>query len=120
MKIKITNKELRKNFSRVYNMNSIGVDNILRLFTPFAYTCGVYGWNADYYNIEGIIVGSGYRSVVGETIKDTKLIKKFEALDKRVNELLKNKWADVNFNKKKQRAMKRFAELLHITNKEGV
>lgn len=110
MKLKITNKELRNNFSRVYNLSNVGLDRILRFFTPFAYTCGVYGWNADYYNIEGIIVGIGYRSVVGETIKDTKLIKKFRALEKRASELT---WTDDNFNKKKQRVIKRFTELLH-------
>ena len=35
------------------------------LFRPIAYTCGVYGWNFDVYNVYGKTICTGYRGMPG-------------------------------------------------------
>ena len=42
---------------------------LLSNHSPIAYTCGVYGWNFDVYNIYGLTICTGYRGMPGETLK---------------------------------------------------
>ena len=35
----------------------------LRYETPFAYSSGAYGWNCDYYDIDGVCISTGYRPI---------------------------------------------------------
>lgn len=34
---------------------------VLDVLSPIGYTCGVYGWNCDVYNVNGYILTTGYR-----------------------------------------------------------
>lgn len=38
---------------------------LLRFRDPIAYTCGVYGWNYDVYEVEGYTICTGYRGMPG-------------------------------------------------------
>ncbi len=38
------------------------IQNLLHYQEPFAYSQGTYGWNCDYYNINGTIIATGYRT----------------------------------------------------------
>lgn len=63
MKVQTTKKSVMSSYVHVV---SVSYDvwqefaSILRLY-PTAYTAGVYGWNADVYNIGGVAVIVGYR-----------------------------------------------------------
>lgn len=35
------------------------------IIPPIAYTCGVYGWNFDVYEIDGLTICTGYRGMPG-------------------------------------------------------
>ena len=41
------------------------LSNLLWGHEPIAYTCGVYGWNFDVYNVYGITICTGYRNMPG-------------------------------------------------------
>lgn len=69
MKYKTTAKELRKN---AYNLRSAGycdLQNILRAHGANAYTCGVYGWNFDVYEVYGLTICTGYRGMPGKRLE---------------------------------------------------
>ena len=36
---------------------------------PTAYTCGVYGWNFDVYDVYGVTICTGYRGMPGERLR---------------------------------------------------
>lgn len=38
---------------------------LLRTREPVAYTCGVYGWNFDCYEVNGLTICTGYRGMPG-------------------------------------------------------
>ena len=40
------------------------------------YNCGAYGWNFDSYYIDGVVINTGYRSMVGKT-PDYNLVKEY-------------------------------------------
>lgn len=41
------------------------LQTLLRNHSPIAYTCGVYGWNFDVYEVYGKTICTGYRGMPG-------------------------------------------------------
>ena len=42
---------------------------LLRNHEPVAYTCGVYGWNFDVYEVYGLTICTGYRGMPGKRLE---------------------------------------------------
>ena len=42
-----------------------GLVTLLKNHSPIAYTCGVYGWNFDVYEVYGKTICTGYRGMPG-------------------------------------------------------
>ena len=69
MKFKTTNKYIRALYGDCVIRIPYGdAQDLLRYEDPIAYTCGVYGWNADFYAIDGTAICTGYRSLVGQCV----------------------------------------------------
>ena len=76
MKLKTTNKEVKANFSKIVKIGYCDAQYLLKYKYPFGYTCGVYGWNADFYQIGNVCISTGYRPI-GKNV-DYKLLDKLE------------------------------------------
>ena len=64
MKCKTTAKAIRENYgSRILSIGYCQAQALLRYETPFAYSAGVYGWNCDYYDIDGVCISTGCRPI---------------------------------------------------------
>jgi hypothetical protein len=52
----------------------------LKYASPFAYSAGVYGWNGDYYEVDGVLIATGYRSLPdSKNVKcDYSLVREYE------------------------------------------
>ena len=66
MKFKTTKKEVNEGYSCVLKVGYCELQDLLHYQNPIAYTCGVYGWNADIYNAPeprwgGTAIVTGYR-----------------------------------------------------------
>ena len=73
MKYKTTAKALREAMrygEKIVSIGYCGAGTLLRNHAPIAYTCGVYGWNFDVYNVYGLTICTGYRGMVGPTAKN--------------------------------------------------
>jgi len=66
-KIKITNKELKEN-NTILSVGYCAMQSLLSYYYPIAYNSGIYGWNYDVYNIDGIIICTGYRPIASQNI----------------------------------------------------
>lgn len=60
IKYKTTDREQRENNAIVLGFGYCKIQNITRFLTPRAYTCGVYGWRADFYELDGFTISTGY------------------------------------------------------------
>ena len=68
MKFKTTRKEMLQRFNKVIKVPYCKVQNLTRFLDPIAYTCGVYGWSADIYDLGyGVALCTGYKPF-GESI----------------------------------------------------
>lgn len=91
-KIRTTERSIRYNY---FNILSVGYCNLQYLFSttrtePFAYTCGMYGWNADYYELRSesgriLCISTGYRPI-GKSNQATNEI--VERYDKKAEQLV--------------------------------
>ena len=76
MKTKVTNKEIRSNYNNILSIGYCQAHFLLSGVSPFGYNCGVYGWNCDFYDIDGICVSTGYRPI-GKRVNYS-LLKEYE------------------------------------------
>lgn len=60
MKYKTTDKEQRENNAMILEFSYCQIQNIEKYLTPRAYTCGIYGWRADFYEFAGFTISTGY------------------------------------------------------------
>lgn len=92
-KIKTTRRELAK-FARAYTVDMPHLFHLAGV-EPFAYTCGVYGWNFDAYEVAGVLLCSGYRGMIGPRLE---IAAKYEEKARKID-LLPIRW-----DEKKQKA----------------
>lgn len=59
-KYKTTDREQRENNEIVLGFGYCEIQNITRFLRPNAYTAGVYGWRADFYEMDGYTISTGY------------------------------------------------------------
>ncbi len=86
MKVSMTKADVESEFSNVvvlYNYQNKVVNSIKKAFNPIGYNAGVYGWNYDVYDINGIGFVEGYR--IPNFRNSTRYSK--EILDKVVNKI---------------------------------
>lgn len=68
MKFKTTAKAIRESYGKKLAISYCGAQYLLSNHAPVAYTCGVYGWNFDVYEIDGVTICTGYRGMVGKSV----------------------------------------------------
>ena len=96
MKFKTTNKAINSGYSKVLRVGYGAMQGLLRHQEPIAYTCGVYGWNADLYSVNGLAICTGYRAT-GNIQIDYKLLDEYE---KKATAILSN--YNLKFDEQKQ------------------
>ena len=70
MKMRISEKELKKNFKNIYCVGYCEL-KMLEYLEPEYYTAGVYGWNADVYKIgNNTLIVTGYRTFGKQVSKE--------------------------------------------------
>ena len=65
MKYKTTRKAVVSGSNRLVSAGYCDLQTLLRNHAPVAYTCGMYGWNFDVYEVYGLTICTGYRSMPG-------------------------------------------------------
>ena len=68
-KIKTTRKEIVDRFCNVRSCGYCDASYLLNNHTPIAYTCGVYGWNFDVFEVYGVTICTGYRGMPGKRLE---------------------------------------------------
>lgn len=61
MKFRTTRKAVKENSGIILEVGYCELRNLLYFKDPKAYTCGVYGWNADVYDFGKVVIVTGYR-----------------------------------------------------------
>jgi len=72
MKFRTTAKAIRNGSTNAVSIGYCDAQNLLVNHEPIAYTCGIYGWNFDVYEVYGLTICTGYRGMVGRNAKNVR------------------------------------------------
>ena len=61
MKLKASKKEFKG--LNVLRVGYCKLQYLLQYKQPFAYSSGVNGWSCDYYDLDGVIISTGYQPI---------------------------------------------------------
>lgn len=67
--MKTTRKAVLAGSKNVKSAGYCELSALLRNHDPIAYTCGVYGWNFDVFEVYGVTICTGSRSMPGEKLE---------------------------------------------------
>jgi hypothetical protein len=65
MKYKTTRKAIVNGNTNIISAGYCELAYLLTNHSPLAYTCGIYGWNFDVYEVYGLTICTGYRNMPG-------------------------------------------------------
>ena len=78
MKFKVTKKEMKQNYYRIIGIGYCEAQHLLYYAEPIAYSAGVNGWACDYYDIDGVLISTGYSYLDNKnTYADYEIIKEY-------------------------------------------
>lgn len=105
MKYKATKKEMKSNYNKIIQVGYCDLQNLLKFKDEIAYSTRSEGWACDYYDIDGVLISTGYAPIKNKnTYTNYEMIReydnkareitsnydlKWEEQQKQVNELLK-------------------------------
>lgn len=72
MKYKTTRKAIVNGCDNVKRAGFCELQHLLKNHEPTAYTCGIYGWNFDVYEVYGVTICTGCRMMPGERLQGIK------------------------------------------------
>ena len=79
MKYQTTAKAVKEGYYYIIRAGYCDLQGLLSYKSPRAYVAGVYGWNFDIYDIDGIAIVTGYRGMPSKNAwADYKLISEYE------------------------------------------
>ena len=110
MKLKVTKKQIKNNYTKIYAIGYCDAQNLLDGINPFAYSSGIYGWSCDYYEIDGICISTGYNTI-GEGV-DFDLLRKY---DKKAGEIRSN--YNIDYQETKNKINKLLVKFINELNK---
>ena len=70
-KIKTTKKEMRQGYNKIISIGYCNLQSLLDYEDPIAYSAGVNGWSCDYYNVNNVLISTGYNPL---STKNTKKV----------------------------------------------
>ena len=59
MKLQATKKQMR-GYNRIISIGYCDAESLLQYQNPFAYSAGINGWACDYYEVNGVLISTGY------------------------------------------------------------
>ena len=110
MKFKTTTKKIKENYSQDYIL-SIGycdLQTLLKYESPIAFTSGIYGWNYDLYEIDGIAICTRYRGMPQGKSFDYSIVRKYETKAQKIADRRKKDdetWA--HYDNKQRKSVKK-------------
>ena len=112
MKYRTTKKAMKESYRKIYCAGNDSLQHLLKFHDPIAYSTRAEGWACDYYDINGILLSSGY-APIGKNI-DYNLRSKY---DDEARKILSN--YDLEYEEKKKQIEILLNEFMEIVTKGG-
>ncbi len=79
IKLKATKKEMREGFYYILSVGYCDMQSLLNEQRPFAYSARAEGWACDYYEVDEVLISTGYAPLSNKNMtKDYSIIREYE------------------------------------------
>lgn len=79
MKIKTTKKAMKNGYYHIIGTGYCNLQNLLKYENEIAYSTRVEGWACDYYEVNNVLISTGYAPLKSENVKcDCDMIRKYD------------------------------------------
>lgn len=79
VKFKATKKEMREGYTHIIGIGYCAAQTLLRYENAIAYSVRAEGWACDYYDIDGVLISTGYSPLACKNAKiDYSRLREFE------------------------------------------
>lgn len=112
MAFELKRKDVVNTSGYKFSVGYCDMQNLLHFQDRLGYTHGVYGWNFDVYKIDGCVISTGYRGMVGKSI-NYDLLREYELKAEKII----NDW-NKPYEQSKQEVNNLLFELLEKVKKE--
>jgi hypothetical protein len=96
MKFKTTKKAIKEGYDKIVSCGYCNAQNLLKYSTPIAYSTRAEGWACDYFEINGVLISTGYAPLAPKNTKSNYNI--IHEYDQRAYNIIK----DTSLNYKEQ------------------
>ena len=69
MKFKVTKKEMNSNYDQILGVGYCNLQHLLNYENEIAYSTRAEGWACDYYEIENVLISTGYAPMNSKNTK---------------------------------------------------
>jgi hypothetical protein len=108
MKFKTTKKNMNANYDQIASVGYCNAQYLLGYENPMAYSTRAEGWACDYYDVNGILISTGYAPLSSKHTKpDYNIVRKYDDLAR------ENYYSSGSYEERKAKAdelLKEFAE----------
>lgn len=88
IKLKTTKKKMREGYYYILSAGYCSMQSLLNEQRPFAYSSRAEGWACDYYEIDEVLISTGYAPLSNKRmIEDYSVIKEYENKALKIDEL---------------------------------
>lgn len=70
-KYRTTKKEMKESYNKIICVGYCNLQNLLRFQEPFAYSTCPEGWACDYYDIDDVLISTGYSPIGSRRTRST-------------------------------------------------
>ncbi len=79
MKFKTTKKQMKDNYNRIIGIGYCNAQHLLNFIEPIAYSTRTEGWSCDYYDVNGVLISTGYSYIDSKNVKcDYSIIREYD------------------------------------------
>jgi hypothetical protein len=69
MKFKVTKKEMKASFNYILGVGYCDLQTLLKGTNPVAYSVSQNGWACDYYEVDNVLICTGYQPLKSKNVK---------------------------------------------------
>ena len=114
LKLKATKKTMRDGYRKIISIGYCDAEAILNYQNPIAYSTRVEGWACDYYDVNGVLLSTGYSPLSNKNTKDGyKVIREYNA---KAREIIRS---NIDYEAKKEQVNKILLEMVATLTAQG-
>ena len=69
IRLQATKKEMREHYGRILSVGYCCLQRLLKYETSFVYSVRAYGWSCDYYDVDNVLISTGYSPLSNCNVK---------------------------------------------------